>query len=550
MARPVDPRLLRRAGATRFFLVALVVVGVLTAALALAQAWLLANAIGGVFQTGSVAGLPAYLPGLTGVFAGRAALSWANEWLAHRACAAVKSQLRSDIMAARLRRPIDPDTSSASLVNLVTTGLDALDGYYSRYLPQLVLAVIVPLILGLVIVQVDVTSAVIIAATVGLIPLFMVLIGWTTQAQVNRRFRVQSRLANHFADLVTGLPTLQVFGRARAQSKGLAGTERANHAETMKTLRISFLSAFVLELVATLSVALVAVTIGFRVVYGWLDLGPALFILILAPEIYLPIRQVGVHFHDASNGMAAAGRAFAIIEAAPLPPANARRPVPDGPLTLELRGVQWRHPGADAQLLSGLDLVVGPGEMVAFTGRSGVGKSTTLAIVMGFLTPDQGSVTVNGHDLADLDPAQWRACLAWVGQVPGMVAGTIADNLALGFPGATPDQLRDALDRAGGSRLPLDRPVGDDGEGLSSGERRRVGLARALLRIQPGGARLLVLDEPTAGLDARTEAAAIASVKATGASVLVVSHRQAVLDLADRRVVLQDQSAPAEQAPR
>ena len=228
------------------------------------------------------------------------------QFLAHRAAASVKSQLRVDIMRARLARPLDSDTSAAGLVTLVTQGLDALDGFYSKYLPQLVLAVVVPVIIGVAILTADLTSALIVALTLPLIPVFMALVGWSTEARTKRRWDLQTRLARHFADLVAGLPTLQVFGRARAQAQGLAKTEAAHRGETMATLRISFLSALVLELLATLSVAVVAVTVGFRVAFGDLDLATALFVLILAPEAYLPVRQVGVHYHDSADGMAAA----------------------------------------------------------------------------------------------------------------------------------------------------------------------------------------------------------------------------------------------------
>ncbi|MFT4108035.1 ABC transporter transmembrane domain-containing protein, partial [Propionicimonas sp.] len=313
MAGPIDPRLLRRARATRGYLVAGVAVGSTTAILTIAQAWLLSRSLSDIFASGTLATLGWAVAGLALVFGLKAVLAWANEWLAQRASAAVKSQLRRDIMAARLDRPLDA-TSSGGLVTLVTQGLDALDGYFSKYLPQLLLAVTVPLLVGVAVLTSDLLSAVILALTLPLIPLFMALVGWTTEAITKRRWAVQTRLANHFADLIAGLPTLQVFGRARAQAEGLRRSEAAHRSETMRTLRVSFLSALVLELLATLSVAVIAVTIGFRVVYGQLDLATALFILILAPEAYLPVRQVGVHYHDAADGLAAVESAFALID--------------------------------------------------------------------------------------------------------------------------------------------------------------------------------------------------------------------------------------------
>ena len=529
---------------------AVALVGVATAFLVLIQARLISDAVAGVFDTHSTAGLlgPALL--LLPVFGARAGLNWLNQLLAHRACAAVKSQLRTDIMTARLAHPTDASNPSGTLITLVTQGLDALDGYYSKYLPQLMMAASVPLIIGVAILTQDLESTLIIAVTIPLIPIFMALIGLATQEQVRRRFAVQTKLANHFADLVSGLPTLQVFGRARAQLKGLRSTERAHRTETMKTLRLAFMSSFVLELLSTISVALVAVSMGFRVVNGAFDLRTSLFVLILTPEVYLPIRQVGVHFHDSADGTAAAEKAFEIIEAGEREIVGASTPAPDpGRVPVVFEDLQVRYPGAAAPALTHFSCRVEPGQVVVLRGRSGGGKSTALSVLLGFQAPSAGRVLVGEADLASLDMDSWRARLAWVGQDPGMLNGTIADNLVLGHPGASRAQMRDALDRAGGARLGLDHQVADEAEGLSSGERRRVALARALLRIELGGARLLVLDEPTAGLDQTTEAQAIAAVRATGASALVVSHREAMIEEADAVVDVVAPVAPLDDHP-
>lgn len=556
MAGPIDARLVRRGRATRFFLVALAVVGAVQAGAIVAQAQLLADAISHVFATHDLNGMRGWTLGLAGVFLLRAALGWLHQTLAHHASAAVKAGLRRDLAAARLSRPLDASVSSSTLVTLATQGLDALDGYYSKYLPQLVLAVVVPLVVGVVVLRQDTASAVIIAVTLPLIPVFMALIGWTTEQQVERRWKVQTRLANHFADLVAGLATLQVFGRARGQLEGLRITEGRNRDETMRTLRISFLSSFALELLATLSVALVAVTVGFRVVFAQMDLRTALFVLILAPEAYLPVRQVGTHYHDAADGMAAADQALGIIEASRMdsagrsgaddqgsgvpetaPPGRASRSVLLSPGQVTLEGIRLTWPGAPAPVLDDVDLTIAPGEVVALQGPSGGGKSTLLAVLMGFLAPDSGRVLHAGADTAE-DPEAWRAGLAWVGQQPGMPEATIAANIEMGCPGASRERLREVLDLAGGAELDLDRPVGDEAEGLSAGELRRVATARALLRIRHGGAHLLVMDEPTAGLDAAAEAAVIDAVRASGAGAVIVSHRPAVLAGADRVVTI------------
>lgn len=533
---PLDPRLVRRVAATRRYLAGGVAIGCLVAALTVAQAWVLSRAIAAVFDaapgldyltpvpgTGSWPPLGGAVAALAAIFGGKALLTWLNTWLAHVTAAAVKSRLRRDIVAARLARPLVDRVSPAGLVTLVTVGLDALDGFYSRYLPQLLLAVTVPVIVGTAVLSADLTSAVIIAITLPLIPVFMVLVGWSTADRTRRRWHTQQRLARHFADLVAGLPTLQVFGRARAQAAGLRATEDAHRRETMGTLRISFLSALVLELLATLSVAVIAVTVGFRVVAGDLDLATALFVLILAPEAYQPVRQVGVHYHDAADGMAAADEAFALIDAAGAGDARAPRP-PAGTRIAAVTGLG--HTYGTTAAVGDVTFAVGPGEFVALTGPSGGGKTTVLHALIGFLVPTTGEVVAPG-----------RERIAYVGQEPGMIAGTIADNVRLGAPDASDAAVADALARAGAPGMDAARGVGDDGEGLSAGERRRVATARALLRID-AGADLLLLDEPTAGLDADAEAALLRGLRGTGVAAIVVSHRPAVLAEADRVVTI------------
>ena len=537
MAAPLDPRLVRRARATLPFLAGLCVVGVATALLILAQAWLLSRGVSSVFAAHHLDGVAMWCGLLAAVFCGRACLAWLQESLAHRASASVKSQLRRDILQARLSRPTDATMPSGTLISLMTTGLDALDGYYSKYLPQLVLAVIVPVVLATAIGLNDLTSVVIVVVTIPLIPVFMALIGWRTEAAVAKRFKVATRLANHFADLVAGLPTLQVFGRARAQLEGLRRTEAANRSETMRTLRISFLSSFVLELLATLSVALVAVTVGFRVAAGGMDLRTSLFILILAPEVFLPVRQVGVLFHDAADGMAAAEVSFGLIESGrPTAPRSDVEIASPREVPVVISGLTHTYEGTDRAAPDGLSLRIEPGSVVALVGHSGGGKTTALSCVLGFIDPDSGSILVGDRELIGADESvwqSWRRQLAYVPQVPAMMAGTVAENIRLGCSDAPEAMLRDALDRCGAAAIPLNKRIDDDAEGLSAGERRRVALARALVRVEQAEAGLLVLDEPTAGLDADTEATVLEAVRASGASVLVVSHRRNIIAAAD-----------------
>lgn len=543
--RPFDPRLVRYAGGSRAYLTACVALGVATAGLVVAQAALLATAISRAFLDGAgLADLRTPLLLLALVVAGRAAVSWAQEVAAHRASAAVKSQLRTRLLdhAVRLGPGWLSGERSGELATLATRGVDALDGYFARYLPQLVLAVIVPFAVLAVVLPADLLAAVTIALTLPLIPVFMVLVGLTTRRRTDRQWRTLSLLSGHFLDVVAGLPTLKVFGRARAQAASVRDITDRYRRATMGTLRVAFLSALVLELLATLSVALVAVGIGLRLVDGELTLRTALLVLILAPEAYLPIRQVGVHYHASAEGLAAAERVFAVLET-PLPTAGTRTHVPDlRQVPIRLRDVTVRYAGRPAPAVDGLSLDVRPGDTVALVGPSGAGKSTVLAALLGFVRPESGRVLVGDVDLAAIDPDAWRSQLTWVPQRPHLAAASIADNIRLGRPDADDDAVRRAVALAGAAEfvdaLPdgLATVLGEGGAGLSAGQRQRVALARAFLRDTP----VVLLDEPTAGLDGASEARVVEAVRrlARSRTVVVVAHRPALLSLADRVVVL------------
>ncbi|MFE2450746.1 thiol reductant ABC exporter subunit CydD [[Kitasatospora] papulosa] len=541
--KPIDPRLLRYARATRFFLAAVVALGLVGAALVIAQAMLVAEVVVGGFEDGlSVAGLRTPLLLLAAVALGRAGVAWLTELAAYRASAAVKSELRGRLMERA--SDLGPDwlggQRTGSLIALATRGVDALDDYFSRYLPQLGLAVVVPVAVLARIVTEDWVSAAIIVVTLPLIPLFMILIGWATQSRMDRQWKLLSRLSGHFLDVVAGLPTLKVFGRAKAQAESIRSITSQYRRATLKTLRIAFLSSFALELLATLSVALVAVTIGMRLVHGELDLYTGLVVLILAPEAYLPIRQVGAQYHAAAEGLSAAEEIFAVLETEPV--AGGSQDVPQQ-LRLELDGVTVRHRGRTEPSLDAASLVVEPGETVALTGPSGVGKSTLLSVVLGFTVPDQGRVRVGGTDLSALSQERWREQIAWVPQRPHLFAGTIADNVRLARPEADDAAVMSALREAGAydfvAELPdgAGTPLGEDGAGLSAGQRQRLALARAFLADRP----LLLLDEPTASLDGETEAGIVDAVRrlAEGRTVLLVVHRPALLSVADRVVALE-----------
>ncbi|GAA2808291.1 thiol reductant ABC exporter subunit CydD [Kribbella solani] len=532
--KPLDPRLLRRARGARVFLAASVLIGVASGVLIIVQAVLLARGIAGVVLHGSPVTAVAW--GLGAVVAGRALLVWAQEVVAQRAAAAVKSTLRKQVLRHALELGpvwLSGERSSA-LTTLLTKGLDDLDPYFARYLPQLVLAATVPAgVIGWMATG-DLIAAGTVLITLPLIPIFMALIGWATQARSRRRQHALAVLAHHFADVVGGLTTLKLFGRAKAQVTAVRRVTDEHRKASMGSLRLAFLSSFALELLASISVALVAVGVGLRLVDGKLGLETALMVLILAPEAYLPLRQVGLQFHASADGVAASEEVFRVLET-PLPQRGDRTDVPDlRTIPLQLYDVTVSYPGREEPALDGFDLELHPGEVVALTGASGAGKSTALAVLLGFVEPTRGLVVAGGSAADEFDPVVWRRQFAWVPQRPGLRLGSVADNVRLGQPDALDDEVRMALLAAGAGELELDKAVGEQGQLLSGGQQRRVALARALITDAP----VLLLDEPTAGLDADAEAAVVAGLRASGRTVLMVAHRPALIAAADRTVTV------------
>jgi thiol reductant ABC exporter CydD subunit len=484
--------------------VAAVVLGTVTALLVVAQAWLLAAAIAGANASQTV------LAALLAVVLARSASAWLSEVVAARCSARAKTELRTALLARAVGLR---DRSPGAMATLATREVDALDAYFARYVPQAALAVIAPLTVLVMLAARDWISAAIVVVTVPLIPLFMALVGASTRERMDAQVRSLQRLGGHFLDVVAGLPTLKVFGRAKAQAAAIEAVSERHRAEVLGTLRVAFLSSLVLELLATISMALVAVAVGLRLMGGHMGFETALFVLILAPEAYLPLRRLGESYHAGAEGAAAAARIQAVLDE-PLPTPGRRRDIPVATITVD-----------DA-------FAVEPGEIVALTGPSGCGKTTVLRVLLGL---DHGTVTVGGVDLREFDPAAWHARIAWVPQHPHLFAGTIAENVRLGAPDAPPEAVRRALAEAQLAVDPETR-IGDRGAGLSAGERQRVALARAFLRDAP----VLLLDEPTAGLDGATEAEVVHAIRRLvhGRTVVLVAHRPALIELADRVVDL------------
>ena len=535
----VDRRLLRYAsGAARAHLAVAVTLGLTGALLILAQAGLLARALAVAARGHVLVALSGTLAALLAVVVARAAASYGGEVAALRAAATVKSQLRRALVARSLR--LGPvwlgGQRAGEIATLSTRGLDGLDCYFSRYLPQLVLAVLVPVAVLARVILADWISAVIIFLTLPLIPVFAVLVGWHTKTQTRRQWRLLATLGGHFLDVVEGLPTLKVFGRARAQEDVIAKVTDEYRAATMSTLRTAFLSALVMELSAAIATALVAVEVGLRLLYGHMGYETALLVLLLTPEAFLPLRSVGTQFHASMEGAAAAERAFEILDTA-MPgqprvrPASAARRDSSADLrtrVITLSEVTASYPGQHRPALDKVSLAIAPQDRIVLTGPSGAGKSTLLALLLRFVAPAAGGIEVGGSDLAAIDLQQWRAQIAWVPQQPYLFTGTVADNIALGKTGASRAAICRAARLAGAAgfieELPAgyDTPLGDRGLRLSAGQRQRVALARAFLREAP----LLLMDEPAAHLDpagARLIGTAIDTALADR-TILIVSH--------------------------
>ncbi|MET8142821.1 thiol reductant ABC exporter subunit CydD [Sphaerisporangium sp. NPDC005288] len=537
-------RLARTVPAVRLHLMVCLAAAVLAGSLVLAQAELLSGVLSGAFTTAALLPLAAVvvvralLGGLQGVTAGRTAT-------------ALKSVLRRELLA-RLR-DLGPGGLSArrsgELVTLAGRGLDALDPYVTGYLPAVAVAGVVPVAVLVRLLAADLGTAVIVLLTLPLIPVFGALVGWQTKAVTERQWRALSRLGGHFLDVVRGLPTLRAFGRAQYQATVVRQVADAHRSATMRTLRVAFLSSLVLELVASLSLALVAVPVGLRLLSGSLDLRTALLVLLLAPEAYIPLRMMGTRFHAAMEGVAAADDAFAVLERTtsgaldtPVPaPAAA---MPAGVPEIRLENVTVRYPGREDAALDGVSLTVAPGERVALVGESGAGKSTLLHLLLGFVTPSEGRVLVDGVDLSAVDAGRWRRRLAFVPQRPHLFAASVADNIRLGSD-ASEQQVHAAASAARAAEFAQALPegyatvVGERGADLSAGQRQRVALARAFCRPD---AQVLLLDEPTARLDGRSEAAIVAATRtlAEGRTAVIVAHRPAMIELADRVVRVAD----------
>ena len=573
--KPLDPRLLRQARAARGYVVLTAVLGLVTAGLVVAQALLIASVLAPAIQGSlSLPDVATPLTWLAAVVVVRAGVAWAQERFALKAAITTVAELREQVVshAVALGPRWLATGRGPAVATLATRGLDDLEPYMVRYLPQLLLAATVTPATLAVVLGLDWISAIIIAVTIPLVPLFMILVGQLTAGTSERRLQVMQRLGSQVLDLLAGLPTLRAFGREHGPEKRVRALGDANRRATMGTLRVAFLSGMVLELLTTLSVALVAVGIGLRLVYGEVGLEPAIAVLVLAPEVYLPLRQVGLHFHASTDGIAAANQVFEVLDEPLRPVGTTPAPALAG-ARITFDGVSVRAGDRDVLAPAALTASFGTpptprgdgpagtgatpsGTVVALTGPSGSGKTTTALVLLGLLAPDAGRVLVTPADgepvdLADVDPSTWWPQVAWVPQRPTLTPGTVRD-VVLDGRDVSGRELADAARLSGLDAVLETLPdgwetrIGQGGVGLSVGQRQRVALTSALLG-DPSRVPLVVLDEPTAHLDARGEQAVLDAVRAwrdQGRTVVVVAHRTSLVELADQVVTVASAALP------
>lgn len=545
-------------------LAAAVAAGLLATAAVVAQAALLSRALAGVFVhhdgLRAVVGALALLAAAAAV---RGLALMAAEVLGQRASGRVKRELRRRLASRLLEAgpAFSRRERTGELTSTMAEGVESLDAHLGQALPQLALAALGPGLVLAVLLWADPLSALAVLLIAPFVPVLSALIGARTRDLVDRRWAQLGRMSAHFLDVLQGLPTLKLFGQSRAQLAGIEEVSRSYGRSSMDVLRVAFQSSLVLDLAATMGVALVAIEVGTRLLLRSLPFERALFLLLLTPELFLPLRQLAAARHARLAGAAAARRIFALLDAAPraplppaLPPAAALRAGGPAPFDIRFERVACTLPGRDLPALHDVSLWLPCGSVTALTGPSGAGKTTLAALLLRFTGPDAGTIEVGGRPLADLDPEEWRRHVAWSPQLPHLFHGTIADNIRLGRPEASPKEVERAAAAAradGFIRAMPDgyaTPVGERGARLSGGQLRRIALARAFLLDRP----VVILDEPTAHLDRRTAAEVRDAVvrHCRGRTALVITHDRELVRLADRAVLLEGGRTPPVEAGR
>lgn len=475
----------------------------------------------------------------------RSILHYLSERYAASAAAGLKQRVRG-----RLHRRIlaagatGRGNDTSSLVEAVTVGVDSLESYFTRFLPHLAAAAILPPIILVFALPVEWRASLVLLFSAPFIPLLMILVGKGTQSLNRRQWTRLARLSGHLTDLLQGLPDLKICSAVKREAGAVARLSEEYRHATMAVLRVAFLSAFTLEFFSTVGTAVVAVITGFRLLSGNLQLADGLFILLIAPEFYLPLRTLGLSYHSRMQGIAAAEQILPLLTADDHPmEASDYLPPPAGELSIVYEGVTFRYQSARGGV-SNVDLHLRPGEITALVGASGAGKSTLAGLLLAISHPQEGRITVNRLDLKLIDPKLWQSRIAMVPQSPFFFSGTVRENLAIGITGCSDASIHDALRAASASGFVNDLPddlnyrLGDSGAGLSGGELRRLALGRVFLRNPD----LVILDEPTAGLDSENERLVCEALRslAKGRTVLLISHREDTVSWADRVVRVSD----------
>lgn len=542
----LDKMLWQEAKQQKVLLMVLAGLGLAGGVLAILQADMLTKIINRVFlDGGSLTAVRPWLGWLLAVMVLRAAGIWFSGIAAYRLAAEIKTAVRRRLVKQLLA--IGPvhisGEQTGMLINLLVQGVENLEAYFAKYLPQLFTAALVPLLILVLVFPLDALSAIILLVTAPLIPLFMYLIGRYAAALNNRQWAVLSRMSAHFLDVLQGLTTLKIFGRSKEQLQVIARISDQFRDATLAVLRIAFLSAMVLELLSTISTAIVAVTVGFRLLYGGMTFAEAFFLLLLAPEFYLPLRLLGSQFHAGMAGTAAAADIFRVLHTPVARAAGGDRPLlRQDKVTITFESIYYAYDEGARPALSGVSFSVQAGERVALVGASGAGKSTVANLLLGFIRPDSGIIRINGVPLAEIKLTDWLEHVGFMPQFPYIFHGSVADNIRLGVEGVTFPDVINAAEQAGAHKFIMELPqgydtiVGEGGRALSGGECQRLAIARVFLKNPP----VLILDEATAGLDPETEAAVQAALERlmTGRTVVAIAHRLTTVYKADRIVVL------------